>query len=139
MIASLNLTRQAISIKLEELRMSFLNKVKSGISEAGSKAKTMVEVGKVKMQIGSKEKEIEKNYRDIGRIVFLTANNREPDGGKTDYQSNIQEILKLENEVRELIKQIKTLSNEKDCVCGKAVAIDARFCPSCGHTFTVTE
>lgn len=118
--------------------MSFLNKVKSGISEAGSKAKTMVEVGKVKMQIGSKEKEIEKNYRDIGRIVFLTANDREPDGGKTDYQSNIQEILKLETEVQELIKQIKTLTNEKDCVCGKAVAIDARFCPACGHTFADT-
>jgi len=116
--------------------MSFMDKVKTGFSEAGSKAKTLVEVNKLKLQSGGKEKEIEKHYREIGRTVFLTATNRDPEGRQVDYHPNIEEILKLEIEIQELKKQIKSLSNEKDCVCGKSVAMDARFCPSCGHTFS---
>jgi len=40
----------------------------------------------------------------------LAANNRDSEGKKWDYHSNIEEILRLENEVQELKKQIKMKS-----------------------------
>ncbi|WP_372631995.1 zinc ribbon domain-containing protein [Cohnella sp.] len=119
--------------------MSFMDKVKSGFSEAGSKAKIVVEVNKLKLQNGNKQKEIEKLYQNIGRLFFLNAVGRLPDVAESDYQSNVADIVRLEREIEENHKQIKTLANEKDCVCGKASPLDARFCPSCGHTFAATD
>jgi len=119
--------------------MSFMDKVKSGFSEAGNKAKIIMEVNRLKMQIGNKEKEIEKLYQNIGRSFFLNAVGRAADNTEADYQSIVEEILRLENEIEETKKQIKTLTNEKDCVCGKPAPLDARFCPSCGHTFSTTD
>ncbi|XID92898.1 zinc ribbon domain-containing protein [Paenibacillaceae bacterium WGS1546] len=118
--------------------MSFMDKVKSGFSEAGSKAKIVVEVNKLKLQISNKQKEIEKLYQHIGREFFLNAVGRNAEGAEADYQSSIADIVRLENEIAENQKQIKILSNEKDCVCGKPAPLDARFCPSCGHTFAET-
>jgi len=119
--------------------MSFMDKMKSGISEAGSKAKTIVEVNKLKLNNSNKQKEIEKLYQNIGRLFFLNAVGRLEDVAESDYQSDVAEIVRLENEIEANKKQIKTLTNEKDCVCGKASPLDARFCPSCGHTFSATD
>ncbi|MFC4597406.1 zinc ribbon domain-containing protein [Cohnella hongkongensis] len=119
--------------------MSFMDKVKSGFSEAGSKAKIVMEVNKLKLQISNKQKEIEKQYQNIGRLFFLHAVGRQTDISESDYQSSVTEIVRLEDEIEENKKQIKTLSNEKDCVCGKPAPLDARFCPSCGHTFAATD
>ncbi|WP_020617956.1 zinc ribbon domain-containing protein [Paenibacillus daejeonensis] len=119
--------------------MSFLDKVKSGLSEAGSKAKTAVEVNKLKMQQSAKQKEIEKHYQTIGRIVFLTAIERDTGELGEDYQPEVEAILELEEEVQALLKQIKVLTGEKDCICGQSVAVEVKFCPSCGHTFTEAE
>jgi hypothetical protein len=119
--------------------MSFMDKVKSGFSEAGSKAKTVVEVNKLKLQIGNKQKEIEKLYQNIGRAFFLNAAGRTADGAEADYTPSIENILRLEQEIEENQKQIKVLSNEKDCVCGKPAPLEARFCPNCGHTFAPAD
>lgn len=119
--------------------MSFMDKVKSGFSEAGSKAKIVVEVNKLKLQNSNKQKEIEKLYQNIGRLFFMNAVGRMPDVAESDYQSIVTEIMLLENEIEENKKQIKTLANEKDCVCGKPAPLDARFCPSCGHTFSEAD
>ncbi|MFS0724755.1 zinc ribbon domain-containing protein [Paenibacillus sp. 1P07SE] len=119
--------------------MSFLDKVKSGLSEAGSKAKTAVEVNKLKMQQSAKQKEIEQRYQTIGRIVFLTAALREAEEAGENYQPEVEAILKLEEEIQTIHKQIKGLTGEKDCVCGQSVALGVKFCPSCGHTFADAE
>lgn len=119
--------------------MSFMDKVKSGLSEAGSKAKLAVETNKLKTQLAGKQKEIEKHYSEIGRIVFRFEAGRSEEGEETDYQSRVQSILQLEQESIEINKQIKLLSNEKGCACGKSVPLDTRFCPSCGHTFPESE
>lgn len=121
------------------MNMSFMNKVKSGFSEAGSKAKIVVEVNKLKLQNSNKLKEIEKLYQNIGRLFFLNAVGRLEDVAEANYQSDVAEIVRLESEIEENKKQIKTLTNEKDCVCGKPAPLDARFCPSCGHTFSATD
>jgi len=119
--------------------MSFMDKVKSGFSEAGSKAKVVVEVNKLKLNNGNKQKEIEKLYQNIGHLFFQKAVGRLPEVAESVYQSVIAEIVRLENEIEENKKQIKALTNEKDCVCGKPAPLDARFCPSCGHTFPATD
>jgi len=126
-------------IFLGGMNMSFMNKVKSGFSEAGSKAKIVVEVNKLKLQNSNKQKEIEKLYQNIGRLFFLNAVGRLEDVAEANYQSDVAEIVRLESEIEENKKQIKTLTNEKDCVCGKPAPLDARFCPSCGHTFSATD
>lgn len=119
--------------------MSFMDKVKSGISEAGSKAKIALEINNLKSHMSNKQKEIEKQYQIIGHLVYLNAVGRQPDITKAEYQLNVAEILRLETEIEEIKKQIKVLSNEKDCVCGKPAPLDARFCPACGHTFPATD
>lgn len=119
--------------------MSFMDKVKSGFSEAGSKAKIVVEVNKLKLHNSNKQKEIEKLYQNIGRLFFLNAVGRTADVPESDYQTSVADIMRLENEIEANKKQIKALTNEKDCVCGKTSPLDARFCPSCGHVFPVAE
>lgn len=115
--------------------MSFMDKVKTGFSEAGSKAKMMVEVNKLKMQSSGKQKEIEKHYQEIGQLIFQAAMERIPEGQAVDYQVNIDAIVQLEGEIQDIKRQLKALTKEKECVCGKAAPLDARFCPACGYTF----
>jgi flagellar biosynthesis chaperone FliJ len=91
-----------------------MDKMKSGFSEAGSKAKVMVEVNKLRLQNSSKQKEIEHHYQEIGRIVFMTAVNRISGDTNNDYQSIIEQILQLENEIEQNRDQIKLLTSEKD-------------------------
>ena len=98
-----------------------------------------MEVNKLKLQNGNKQKEIEKLYQNIGRLFFLNAVGRLSDVADSDYQTNVTDIVRLENEIEENKKQIKLLANEKDCVCGKPAPLEARFCPSCGHTFAATD
>ncbi|GAB6992330.1 hypothetical protein [Paenibacillus pini] len=47
--------------------MSFFDKLKSGVTEAGNKAKNAVEINRLKMQNSSKQKEIEHSYQQIGK------------------------------------------------------------------------
>ncbi|QNK59265.1 zinc ribbon domain-containing protein [Paenibacillus sp. PAMC21692] len=115
--------------------MSFMDKVKSGFTEAGSKAKIVVEINKLKLQNNNKQKEIEQNYQSIGRMYYLQAVGRLADDSGADPAGMVENIARLEAEIEENSKEIKTLANEKDCVCGKPAPLDARFCPSCGHTF----
>jgi len=119
--------------------MSFMDKVKSGFTEAGSKAKIVVEINNLKLQNGNKQKEIEKLYHNLGRLFYLNAVGRLPDVPEAEQQSNVAEIARLETEIEDNKKQIKTLANEKDCVCGKSAPLDARFCPACGHTFLTAD
>lgn len=55
--------------------MSFLDKVKSGFSEAGSKAKVVMEVNKLKMQNNKKQIKQLANEKDCvcGRPALLDA------------------------------------------------------------------
>lgn len=115
--------------------MSFMNKVKSGLTEAGSKAKTVVEINKLKSQNSSKQKEIEQRFQHIGRTYYLQETGKLSDGEGHDPALMIVDIARLEAEIEENVKAIKSLANEKDCVCGKPAPLESRFCPSCGHTF----
>ncbi|MDD9268083.1 hypothetical protein ACFPES_13675 [Paenibacillus sp. GCM10023248] len=115
--------------------MSFFDKVKQGASDAAKKAQQTVEITKLKAQISSKEKEIEKFYGLIGESVYSAYMT-----GDTARYGEIVErlshgIAMVKQEIVQLEQKLIELRNEKECVCGKVVAADTKFCSTCGHQF----
>ncbi|UYO02157.1 double zinc ribbon domain-containing protein [Paenibacillus sp. PSB04] len=114
---------------------NFFNKIKQGVSDAGKKAQNTVESTTLKFQAAAKEKEIEKNYTEIGRIVHQSL--EKPDGTipSAEIQKYREAIFALEEEVEELQRKIQHLQNLKECGCGKMLPADATYCPFCGQQF----
>ncbi|NOV02118.1 hypothetical protein [Paenibacillus planticolens] len=115
--------------------MSFFDKVKQGASDAAKKAQQTVELTKLKAQISSKEKEIEKFYHLIGESVYAAHVS-----GSLDRTGEIVErfshgIEAVKQEIAVLEQKVIEVRNEKECVCGKVVVADTKFCSACGHPF----
>lgn len=129
-------TLKKYKTKEERAVMSnFFNKIKQGVSDAGKKAQNTVEWTTLKFQLSAKEKDIEKNYTEIGRIVHQSL---EIPGGvipSTEIQKYRDAIVELEQEVEELQRKIQHLQNLKECGCGKMLPSDATYCPFCGQQF----
>ncbi|WP_342564831.1 zinc ribbon domain-containing protein [Paenibacillus sp. FSL R7-0345] len=115
--------------------MSFFDKFKAGVSEAGNKAKTVVEVNRLKLQNSGKQSEIDKQYQAMGKQLFEATLQGSP--LPTDaYAVNMSRILALKAEIEANLEQISALGDVKICKdCNSTVPADARFCPNCGHTF----
>ncbi|MCJ8012437.1 zinc ribbon domain-containing protein [Paenibacillus sp. KQZ6P-2] len=114
---------------------NFLNKLKQGVSDAGKKAQQTVESTTLKFQVSSKEKDIEKNYTEIGRIVYHSLETQSSFIPNAEFQKYREAILGLEQEIEELNKKIQHLQNLKECGCGKMLPADATYCPFCGQQF----
>lgn len=114
---------------------NFLDKFKKGVSDAGNMAKTLVDINKIKIQISQKDKEIETCYKSIGETVF----NAFSDGSFANIEELVldkcNEVIEKLEQKKQLNQRIEELSNEKECVCGKTVPIDTKFCPHCGYKF----
>ncbi|GGG08981.1 zinc ribbon domain-containing protein [Paenibacillus abyssi] len=119
--------------------MSFFDKLKTGVTEAGNKAKVAVELNRLKMQNSTKQKEIAQHYEEIGKQVFMSVAGRSPEFQDEQIRPFIDRVLQLEAEIQSNLQQMKTISDEQECVCGKTVALDTRFCPHCGHQFATTN
>ncbi|OAB45785.1 zinc ribbon domain-containing protein [Paenibacillus antarcticus] len=119
--------------------MSFFDKLKSGVSEAGNKAKVAVEINRLRMQNSSKQREILDHYQEIGRSVFMSLTNENQSLNNDHLEPIIQQILTLKDEIQKNQDQMGSVGDEKDCVCGQKVAIAARYCPACGHAFEVID
>lgn len=119
--------------------MSFFDKLKSGVSEAGNKAKIAVEINRMKMQNSSKHKEIEEHYQEIGRSVFHSLTSENQVLNHEQLQPLIQQIITLKDEIQRNQDQMGYVGDEKECICGEKVPITARYCPSCGHAFEVID
>ncbi|OMF95211.1 zinc ribbon domain-containing protein [Paenibacillus sp. FSL R7-0273] len=115
--------------------MSFFDKFKAGVSEAGNKAKTVVEVNRLKLQNSGKQSEIDKQYQSMGKLLFeatLQGSALQADA----YAVNMNRILALKAEIEANLEQISALGDVKICKgCNSSVPADTRFCPNCGHTF----
>jgi hypothetical protein len=120
--------------------MSFFNKVKAGVSEAGNKAKTVVEINRLKLQNNSKHNEIDQQYQVIGKLLFESVTKGGGPLPSEQIEHNITRILELKSELDANLQQIAELSDVKQCKsCSGTVAIEARFCPSCGSIFEVVK
>ncbi|UKS29287.1 hypothetical protein LOZ80_10255 [Paenibacillus sp. HWE-109] len=119
--------------------MSFFDKVKQGASDAAKKAQQTVEITKLKTQISAKEKEIERTYHLIGESVYaayVAGDAAQSEERRADLCVGIDVI---KQEISLLEHKISEVRNEKECVCGKVVATDTKFCSTCGHKFEETE
>ncbi len=120
--------------------MSFFNKVKAGVSEAGNKAKTVVDINRLKLQNNGKQNEIDQQYQVMGKLLFEAVTQGAGPLPSEQIETNITRILELKSEIDINLRQIAELSDEKKCKsCGINVALDVKFCPSCGATFDVAK
>jgi hypothetical protein len=120
--------------------MGFFDKIKEGAGKAADLAKETVEVTRLNTQISSKKREIEKNHYRIGELIFNAFQLNDLAAVEDQVTTICQEISALLTDIQQLELKIKEVKNEKNCVCGKTIALNAKFCPSCGHKFiTDTE
>lgn len=114
--------------------MSFFNKLKKGVSEAGAMAKVTVEVNRLKLQISSIKKEISELHTSIGKLVY--EQHIETIENNSEIKALCEQIKEKYNEIEVIQQKIIGISGEKKCECGITVPIDTRFCSQCGHQFT---
>ncbi|WP_168119580.1 zinc ribbon domain-containing protein [Paenibacillus sp. HB172176] len=114
--------------------MSLFDKLKDGAAKAADKAKDSVEVAKLSTQISGKKKEIEKIYRFIGESVYNARNEGTLD--QTSELINFQSRLidDLDQEIKQLEARVRSIKNERECICGKTIPADTKFCPHCGQS-----
>ncbi|WP_256757125.1 zinc ribbon domain-containing protein [Cohnella sp. WQ 127256] len=123
--------------------MSFFKKisdtVSKGVTSATEKAQQTVEITKLNSQISSKRKEIDKIFATIGESVYEGYLAHDLSLAESKVYPQCNEITNIRDEIAALNDRIKAIRNEKDCVCGKRLPEDTRFCSSCGHRFPDPE
>jgi hypothetical protein len=115
--------------------MGFFNKLKEGAGKAADLAKETVEVTRLNTQISSKKREIEKSHSRIGELISSAFQMNDLSVAEGQVTTICQEIVTLQHDILLLELKIKEVKNEKICVCGKTIAFNAKFCPSCGYKF----
>lgn len=120
--------------------MSFFDKFKAGVSDAGNKAKILVEVNKLKLQNSGKKSDINEQLLEIGKAVYEAAEAGQWPPDRESIQAYVAKIQELKFEIEQNQLQIANLTDEKVCrSCGNSSAINAKFCSHCGKTFEVIQ
>lgn len=114
----------------------FFTKIKAGATKATDFAQQQVEMTRIHSQISGKRKEIERIMTKIGEAVFQAYSAGDLSLAERDIALLAEAIEHLNCDISELELKIKELKNEKDCVCGKVVPFESKFCPNCGHHFS---
>lgn len=123
--------------------MSFFDKMKKGVSDAGSKAKSLVEVNKFRLNIQSLESEIQDRFKRIGQAIYQSTTEEMGSEPEFDQKTNssivqlCQEIRFRQQEIAEWNKKILELNNQKSCsTCSRLNPLEVKYCSECGHEFT---
>lgn len=123
--------------------MSFFKKftdtVSKGVTSATEKAQQTVEITRLNSQISSKRKEIDKLFAKIGESVYEAFEEKDLSLAEAKVIPGCEQISAIYEEIAEIDGRIKAIRNEKECVCGKRLPSDTRFCPSCGNPFPEPE
>ena len=119
--------------------MSLIDKIKSGVSEAGQKAKIVVEVNKLRLINVSKQSEINSLYKQIGERVYQYVD-QNISLESALFASELEQINILKFEIEQNTYQIHNLNDEKSCPrCQHHNAFDARECSHCHEPFPIHE
>ncbi|WP_373230529.1 zinc-ribbon domain-containing protein [Cohnella sp.] len=117
----------------------FTDTVSKGVTTATEKAQQTVEITRLNAQISSKRKEIDKLLAKIGESVYEAFKEKDLSLAEAKVIPGCEEISAIYDEIATIDGRIKAIRHEKECVCGKRVPSDTRFCPSCGHPFPEPE
>lgn len=114
--------------------MDFINKAIDVISkksnDVSQKAKDVSEVAKLKNKIMSSENAIKAVYAEIGKYVYENLREDAPE----EIAQKMAKIDAAQKEVADCKAKIMKLKGIQKCEqCGKEVAADSAFCPSCGN------
>lgn len=119
--------------------MSFLDKLKTTVSEAGSKAKILVEQNKLKLANVAKQAQIEKLHKEIGAMV-ASLHFAGEDISVDAFQQQLEQISILKHEIEQNEHEIEMLSEEKECKqCGKETPVLAKVCLYCQAEFEIID
>lgn len=130
--------------------MDFFDKMKKGLSDAGAKAKDMVDITKLNNHIGQKQREIEHLYNQIGQATFKAVQDNALSSIEEAAKGFSQEIVKKQEEIAELEREIaeirKADGNAPEAKSpeakspetgspktGSDEAPDQKVCPTCGQ------
>ncbi len=113
--------------------MDIFNKIGETITSTGKdiakKAKDIVDVNTVKMNISEQKRLIRKAYERIGEAYYK----EHVDQGEHSYEIEFEVIGEGNAKLKELYEQLNTL--RKVCVCpdcGATLPDDSEFCNKCG-------
>jgi chromosome segregation ATPase len=130
--------------------VDFFDKMKKGLSDAGAKAKDMVDITKLNNHIGQKQREIEQLYNQIGQATFKAVQDNALSSIEEAAKGFSQEIVKKQEEIAELEREIaeirKADGNAPEAKSpeakspetgspktGSDEAPDQKVCPTCGQ------
>ncbi len=125
--------------------MDFFDKMKKGLSDAGAKAKDMVDITKLNNHIGQKQREIEQLYNQIGQATFKAVQDNALSSIEEAAKGFSQEIVKKQEEIAELEREIAEIRKADDNApeakspetgspkTGSDEAPDQKVCPTCGQ------
>ena len=113
--------------------MNILQRIKDGANRATEKAQGAVEVGKLNGQIAEVEKEMELHYVEMGRAFYEGYRAEDLTLAEREMIKHSKACDALQKEIDEIRGRIAELKNEKLCICGRTVELDANFCPACGR------
>lgn len=97
---------------------SLMGKVKQGVSAGAKKTEQVVNVSKLKMEVGNVNKEINSTYEKLGKAFFEMRNSDQPEE---------QILVSFCDELDALFLREKTIKHEI------AVLEGAVVCPACSH------
>lgn len=110
------------------------------MSDAGNKAKILVEVNRLKLQNNGKKSDIDEQLLEIGKVVFAATEAGQWPPEEESIQSYVAKIHQLNFEIEQNLLHIANLTDEKVCRgCGNSSALNAKFCAHCGRTFEVIQ
>lgn len=114
-------------------------KAKDVAAVAADKAKDAAELTKLSVAIAGEQREIDKNYRNIGEWFVNEYEGELPDAVRETVEAvvaskaKIDELEAAKNALKESVPEVEITveSEEKSCpICGAKA--DSKFCPQCG-------
>lgn len=116
-----------------------IQEIKSTADKVAKKSGELVELSKVKLNIGNTKSEINTNFRNLGEMIYSS----QKDENDIEHEKINEIISKIDDLYEKLAEYENTaagLTKKKLCPqCRKTNEVDALFCSSCGYNFDVSE
>lgn len=120
------------SKSMEVDNLGFLDKIKQGATEVGKQAQLAVEVNRLKLQISGKQSEKEKQYSQIGEMVYMKCKD-EVLRQVPELEKQYKHIEALEEEIAVLEKKLNDFKGLGCCSqCNEPIDTNVKFCSKCG-------